>query len=217
MLNLADVMDRISRSIGKGVSWLILPLIFIIMFDVITRKIEYISRWSADITIEYGYSVSFILQDLQWHIHGILLMLTFGMGYLANAHVRVDIFREMGSRRRQSWIELCGLLFLAIPFLILALSKSIDMVTISYSQGEGSESLVGIPWRYVIKSVLPIGFIILLFAALATLIRSATHLFGSPEASARAEGDLQYFTDIAVLPKATLDMADDVISVEEDH
>lgn len=217
MLNLADGMDRISRSVGKGASWLILPLIFIIMFDVVTRKIEYISRWSADITIEYGYSVSFILQDLQWHIHGVLLMMTFGMGYLANAHVRVDIFREMGSRRRQSWIELCGLLFLAIPFLVLAIAKSIDMVTISYSQGEGSESLVGIPWRYVIKSVLPIGFVILMMAALATLIRAATHLWGSPESSARAEGDLQYFTDIAVLPKATLDMAEDVISVKEDH
>ncbi|WP_417515493.1 TRAP transporter small permease subunit [Minwuia sp.] len=216
MLNLADGMDRFSRSIGKAVSWLILPLIFIIMFDVITRKIEYISRWSADITIEYGYSVSFILQDLQWHIHGVLLMLTFGMGYLANAHVRVDIFREMGSRRTQSWIELFGLLFLAIPFLVLAISKSVDMVTISYSQGEGSESLVGIPWRYVIKCVLPIGFIILMLAALATLIRAIAHLFGSPESSARAEESLQYFTDVVVLPKASLDMADDVIAVEGD-
>lgn len=216
MLGLADGMDRISRSVGKAASWLILPLIFIIMFDVITRKIEYISRWSADITIEYGYSVSFILQDLQWHIHGVLLMMTFGMGYLANAHVRVDIFREMGSRRTQSRIELIGLLFLAVPFLVLAIAKSVDMVLISYSQGEGSESLVGIPWRYVIKSVLPIGFIIVMMAALATLIRAVAHLWGSPEASARAESSLQYFTDTEVLPKATLDMAEDVIAVEEE-
>ncbi|WP_416897312.1 MAG: TRAP transporter small permease subunit [Minwuia sp.] len=214
MLNLADGLATISNRVGRGVSWLILPLIFIIMFDVITRKIEYIATWSADITIEYGYSVSFILQDLQWHIHGVLLMLTFGMGYLANAHVRVDIFREMGARRTQCWIEFIGLVFLAIPFLIFALVYSIDMVTLSYHQGEGSESLVGIPWRYVIKSVLPIGFLILLFAAVATLIRVATFLFGSDQSRSRAEENIQFFTDIAVLPKASLDNADDVIAVD---
>lgn len=217
MLNLADGMARISNTVGRSISWLILPLIFIIMIDVVTRKIEYISDWSADITINYGYSVSFILQDLQWHIHGVLLMLTFGMGYLANAHVRVDIFREMGSRRTQSWIELFGLLFLAIPFLVLAIAKSVDMVTISYSQNEGSESLVGIPWRYIIKCVLPIGFVIVMMAVLATLIRVVTFLFGNSESSARAEENIQFFTDIAVLPKASLEDAETVITVDEDH
>lgn len=217
MLNLADGMARISNTVGRSISWLILPLIFIIMIDVITRKIEYIADWSADITINYGYSVSFILQDLQWHIHGVLLMLTFGMGYLANAHVRVDIFREMGSRRTQSWIELFGLLFLAIPFLVLAIAKSVDMVTISYSQNEGSESLVGIPWRYVIKCVLPIGFVIVMMAVLATLIRVVTFLFGNSESSAQAEENIQFFTDIAVLPKASLEDAETVITVDEDH
>lgn len=217
MLNLADGMARISNTVGRSISWLILPLIFIIMIDVVTRKIEYISDWSADITINYGYSVSFILQDLQWHIHGVLLMLTFGMGYLANAHVRVDIFREMGSRRTQSWIELFGLLFLAIPFLVLAIAKSVDMVTISYSQNEGSESLVGIPWRYIIKCVLPVGFVIVMVAVLATLIRVVTFLFGNSESSARAEENIQFFTDIAVLPKASLEDAETVITVDEDH
>lgn len=217
MLNLADRMDTFSRSIGKGVSWLILPLIFIIMFDVITRKIEYISRWSADITIEYGYSVSFILQDLQWHIHGVLLMLTFGMGYLANAHVRVDIFREMGTRRIQARIEFFGLLLMAIPFLVLAITKSIDMVALSYHQGEGSESLVGIPWRYVIKCALPIGFIVLMIAVLSTFIRTIAFLWGSPEAKAHAEKHIQYFTDVEVLPKVSLKDDPGVIKAVDDE
>ena len=216
MLNLANGMATVSNRIGRGVSWLILPLIFIIMFDVITRKIEYIATWSADITIEYGYSVSFILQDLQWHIHGVMLMLTFGMAYLANAHVRVDIFRELGTRRSQCWIEFIGLVFLAIPFLLLALYYSVDMVALSYHQNEGSESLVGIPWRYVIKTSLPIGFFVLLLAAVATLIRVATYLFGSSDARAQAEENIQFFTDVQVLPKASLDEAEDVIALDEE-
>ncbi len=91
LLRLADILDRISRGVGKLASWLILPLIAMIMFDVITRKIDFIKEWSAQFTMDYGVSVSFILQDLEWHLHGALLLLTFGYGYLLNAHVRVDM------------------------------------------------------------------------------------------------------------------------------
>lgn len=216
MLKLADAADRFSRSIGKGASWLILPLVFIILFDVITRKIEFIRDWSAEITINYGYSVSFILQDLEWHIHGVLLMLTFGFAYLQNAHVRVDIFREMGSRRTQCWIEFIGLVFFALPFLFFMLEKSVDMVAISYHQGEGSESMVGIPWRYVIKSAMPIGFVVVMIAALAMTIRVAAYLWGSPDARVRAEQDIPFFTDLDVLPKASLDNGEEHIAVDGD-
>lgn len=214
MLKLADAADRFSRSIGKGVSWLILPLIMIIMFDVITRKIDIIKSWSAEITIHYGYSVSFILQDLQWHIHGVLLMLSFGFAYLVNAHVRVDIFREMGSRRTQCWIELVGLILFAMPFLCFMLAKSIDMVALSYHQGEGSESMVGIPWRYVIKSAMPVGFFVMLIAAFAMTIRVAAYLWGSPDARVRAEQDIPFFTDVDVLPKVSLEDGPEILSVE---
>ena len=59
---------------AKAASWLILPLVFIVMVDVITRKIQWIKEASAEITVEYGFSISFIAQDLQWHIHGVLLI-----------------------------------------------------------------------------------------------------------------------------------------------
>ncbi len=58
------------------------------MFDVITRKIDFINAWSAEFTMTHGFSISFILQDLEWHLHGALLLLTFGYGYLLNAHVQ---------------------------------------------------------------------------------------------------------------------------------
>ncbi len=210
MLNFADAADKLARSVGRAASWLIVPLIFIIMFDVITRNIDIIRDWSADVTIATGFSISFILQDMQWHIHGVMLMLAFGVAYLTNAHVRVDIFREMASHRKQAKIELFGLLFMAIPFLCLALWKSVDMVTLSYHQGEGSESLVGIPWRYVIKCCLPVGFVLVMAACIATLIRTVVFLYGSEENSKRAEENLQYFTDKTVLPKVSLE--DDILT-----
>ena len=208
LLGLAAVFDRISRGVGKFASWLILPLIFLIMFDVITRKIDYIKEHSADITINYGFSVSFILQDLQWHVHGALLLLTFGFGYLANAHVRVDIFREGLSRRRQVWVETFGLIICAIPFLLLMIWFSWKMTSASWAQWEGSESQVGLGWRWFIKSFLIWGFIIAIMAALATLFRCWNYLWGNYDQQAQAEEELQFFTDVEVLPKVVMDDED---------
>ena len=205
LLGLAGPLDRISRGVGKFASFLILPLIFLIMFDVITRKIDFIKEQSAEITINYGFSVSFILQDLQWHVHGALLLLTFGYGYLLNSHVRVDIFRENLTRRKQVWVETLGILICAVPFLCLMIWFSYVMASSSFAQGEGSESQVGLGWRWIIKSFLIWGFIIALLAALATLFRCFNYLWGNFEDQAIAEDELQFFTDEEVLPKVVLE------------
>jgi TRAP-type mannitol/chloroaromatic compound transport system permease small subunit len=204
LLRLAGVLDRTSRGVGKLASWLILPLIAIIMFDVITRKIHVINQWSAEITMSQGFSVSFILQDLEWHLHGALLLLTFGYGYLLNAHVRVDIFREQLNRRRQVWLELAGLLFFGIPFLLVMIWFAWTMTSASWGQGEGSESQVGLGMRYIIKSFLIWGFVFALLATLATLLRCIAYLFGGYEDQAVAEDEIQFFTDVETLPKVVL-------------
>ena len=192
-LNIAGILDRWSRNAGRAAGWLILPLVFIIIFDVITRKIDFIRLYFSEFSIEYGYSVSTILQDLQWHIHGIILLMTFGIGYLANAHVRVDVFREHILPRKQAWLEFIGLLVMALPFLFLTGWQSWILMSVSFQQGEGSESLTGIPWRYVIKSFMVIGVVVLSMAVIATLFRLAAFLFGAREEHDEAKDALTIF------------------------
>lgn len=201
---LSDAAGNFVIWIGKTVSWIILLLIAMIMFDVVTRKIEFIKVRNAEITETYGFSVSFILQDLQWHVHGILLLMTLGFGYMLNAHVRVDIFRESASRRRQAWIESLGITIFAIPFLIVMIGFSWDFFYASFTGWEGSESMVGLGWRWIIKSFLIWGFCIAFLAAISTLLRCLHFLYGDEEAQAEAEVNLQFFTDADALPKLIL-------------
>ena len=144
LLNVSSLLDRIARSIGKWIGWIMLPLIMVIMFDVLTRKLDVTRLYFSEFRAEYGFSVSTILQDLEWHFHGALLMLTFGFGYLANAHVRVDVFRELLKQDNQAKLELAGLIICAIPFLIIMISFSLDMVGLAWRQGEGSESMLSL-------------------------------------------------------------------------
>jgi TRAP-type mannitol/chloroaromatic compound transport system permease small subunit len=192
-LNLASVLDRWSRKAGQAAAWLIVPLVLMIVFDVVTRKVDFIRLYFSQFSIDYGYSVSTILQDMQWHLHGIILLLTFGFGYLANAHVRVDVFREHVRPRKQAWLEFIGLLVLALPFLFAVAWESWVLVSISYLQGEGSESMTGIPWRYVIKGFMLIGCVVLALAIFATLFRLAAYLFGTREEHEEARDALEIF------------------------
>jgi TRAP-type mannitol/chloroaromatic compound transport system permease small subunit len=194
LLNLAGKLDGFARWCGKTAGWIIIPLILVIVFDVVTRKVDAIRLYFSDFSINYGYSVSTILQDLEWHFHGVLLLLTFGFGYLMNAHVRVDIFRENLSRRKQAWFEFWALVVMAIPFLVIMLWYTLDFLTISYHQGEGSESLTGIPWRYVIKGFMPLGILLVLIACIATLIRIVAYLFGAPDEKERAHSEMTIFS-----------------------
>ncbi|MEM7745003.1 MAG: TRAP transporter small permease subunit [Pseudomonadota bacterium] len=203
--SISDVCGAVATGVGRLASWIILPLIMIIMFDVITRKIEFIKIWNAGITETYGFSVSFLLQDFQWHLHGVLLLMTFGFGYMLNSHVRVDIFRETASRTGQAWVETIGLTLLAIPFMLVMIGFSYDFAIASYFQGEGSESMVGLGWRWIIKSFLVWGFCIALTAAVATLIRSVIFLYGDIEEQTVAEETIQYFTDQDAMATLILD------------
>lgn len=195
LLSVAGLLDNIARWIGKTVGWIMIPLILVIIFDVVTRKLDFTRLLFAGYTASSGYSVSTILQDLQWHFHAALLMLSFGFGYLANAHVRVDVFRELLPRRPQAWIEVCGLIFFGFPFIVLMIFYSYEMTQLSFHQGEGSESMTGIGQRWFIKSFLLWGFIVTMMAVLATLFRLIAYLFGDQDAQEVALEGLEIFAD----------------------
>ena len=66
-------------------------------------------------------------------------------------------------------------------------------MSVSFQQGEGSESLTGIPWRYVIKSFMVIGVVVLSMAVIATIFRLAAFLFGAREEHDEAKDALTIF------------------------
>lgn len=193
LLSAAKIFDWPPRKIGQWAGWLIMPLILIIMFDVITRRIDTARIWIAEQNLYWFNPI--IFQDAQWHLHGIILLCAFGFGYLMNAHVRVDIFREMLPRRGQAKVEFFGLLIMGIPFLFVISYFAIQFVLLSFSQNEGSESLTGIGARYIIKSFLVLGFLLLLSAFIATILRLIVALWGPEELREEAYSQLDIFAE----------------------
>ena len=66
---------------------------------------------------------------------------------------------------------------LLLPFIALVLIFSVPFVLQSYAVGEVSQAPGGLPLRWAIKAVMPLGFALLLLAALSRLTRVWRFLF----------------------------------------
>jgi TRAP-type mannitol/chloroaromatic compound transport system permease small subunit len=84
--------------------------------------------------------------------------------------VRVDVLFASFPQRSKYFVELVSsLLLMAISLIVIWLS--IPYVDQSWSIGEGSANPGGIPARYILKSLIPIGFALMLVQASGHAIR----------------------------------------------
>ena len=177
LLTLSTLLARISVKTGRAAAWSACALMLVIVADVTSRRL-----FSTGSTMT---------QELEWHLHAVLFLLCLGYGYIAGSHVRIDVVRDRLSERARHWIELFGCVVFLLPFYVLMIYFGIDFVRLSYEQGEGSPNVGGLPHWWVIKSVMLLGFFVMLLAGTAVLLRVVVALFGDPDArmaAARAEG-----------------------------
>ncbi|MHA1564836.1 MAG: TRAP transporter small permease subunit [Alphaproteobacteria bacterium] len=172
LMHISDRLARIVNAVGRTAAWLTLPMMGIIIFDVITRRFLVLGSTK--------------LQEMEWHLHGALFLLTFGFAYLNDAHVRIELARERFSLNTRAWVELFGILLSVIPYSLLILWYGIGFVERSFVQGEVSSALTGLPFRWIIKSFVPVGFLFMFMAGLSILFRCIVVLFGPPEGRQRA-------------------------------
>lgn len=178
LLFIAEAIERGVAAIGRAAGWLALAMVIVIVADVVLR------RWFVIGSTK--------LQELEWHLHGALFLLTLGYAYLKGAHVRIELVHERLGSRAKAWIEFCGLLAFLLPYCVAVFYFGVDYTGRAFATGEASPSPTGLGARWVIKSTLVLGFTLLAAAGLARLLRASVYLFGPPslaEASGFARGE----------------------------
>jgi TRAP-type mannitol/chloroaromatic compound transport system permease small subunit len=167
--HIAERLEQIARIVARVTSWLLVVMVAVICADVITRKIN----------LRLPYLDSTRLQELEWHLHGILFLLCLGYGYIRNVHVRIDVLSARFSARMSAWMELAGCLFLAIPSCLVIIYLGFTFFHQALLANETSEAVTGLPYRWVIKAMIPLGMTVLLVAVVAVALRQVVILFGA--------------------------------------
>ncbi len=159
---ICKLLDAIVFKIGSAVSWLSLVLVAVICIQVFLR---------------YTLNVNYIqLEELQWHLYATIIMVGLSFAMVNHSHVRVDIVRIHFSPNLQRKIEIVGILFFMVPFMYIVIDYGIDMTIEALRVNERSNSPEGLPYRWVIKSVMPISFILLLTVSTSRVIRHVSYL-----------------------------------------
>ncbi|MEP3600002.1 MAG: TRAP transporter large permease subunit [Stappiaceae bacterium] len=171
---IADGIERFVKTIGHVVMWANVLLIGTIVSQVALRYI-----------LNQNYPK---LDEIQWHFYGLTTMIGISYALVTDSHVRVDLLHMQLTDRARRLIEIVGIVALMTPFIYLMLDQGFDYFYESWRVNERSDSPIGLPYRWALKAIIPISFVLLGLAALARLIHDFHALFNAQEAQQNGKG-----------------------------
>jgi TRAP-type mannitol/chloroaromatic compound transport system permease small subunit len=164
LLKLENIINAFSDILGKIAGVLLLLLLLNVFFDVIMRYLF--------------NDVSIGMQEMEWHLYSAMFMLGIAFTLRHNGHVRVDLIYERLSRNKQAWIDILGTLLFLIPFTILVGYYGISFVIDAYEMNEQSGDPGGLPYRWIIKSMIPFAFFSIAISGIGLILHSINRIRG---------------------------------------
>src|SRR5258708_6549004 len=157
-------IDRAIAAIGRAATWCCL-IIVLAEFAVVVMR--------------YAFGIGSIrLQESVLYAHAALFMLAAAWTLQVDGHVRVDVFYAQAGRRTRAVIDLIGAVVFLFPFAIAVAALSMPYVERSWAILEGSRETSGLPFVYLLKTLIPLFALLIGLQGIAQTIRAALVLAG---------------------------------------
>jgi TRAP-type mannitol/chloroaromatic compound transport system permease small subunit len=158
LIKVEQFFMRVNRILGKILTVVLLLMTLNVFFDVIMR---------------YTFHNSSVgMQEMEWHLFSILILFGVSVALLDEGHVRVDFLYDRYSEKRKAIINIIGTLLFLLPLALLILFGSFGFVSDAYQIGEISEDPGGLPFRWLIKAMIPIAFLVLIFSSVGYTVKN---------------------------------------------
>jgi TRAP-type mannitol/chloroaromatic compound transport system permease small subunit len=161
--------EAISSFTGKCVSWLTLVMMLLTCLIVLLR---------------YGFNIgSIALQESVLYLHALVFMLGAAYTFKDDEHVRVDVFYRTFTARKKAWVNILGGLFFLLPVTLYTGYLSIEYVGASWRVLETSQEPGGLPFIYLLKTLIPLMMVSLIIQGIADIIKNIGVLQSSSNTS----------------------------------
>lgn len=170
----ARLLDAIVEALGRVAAWTGLALVLVMAGNVVARYLFHIG--------------SVATQELEWHLMAPLTLLCIAYAVKHDGHVRVDVFYSRLPVAAQRFVDLFSALA-ALALAVLIVKISVPYVLQSYRIGEGSPDPGGLPYRFVIKAMIPAGFVLFGLQSLSSVLRALKPFFGGRDGLKIASAD----------------------------
>lgn len=177
-------MIAILRSIEKGCAWFgriaawsIPLLVASVCLSVLLVQLR------ANELADWGYTLPLLgsrltlngLNDLQWHLFAVMVMLGGVYALHDDRHVCVDFASSHFPARTAKLVTLACDLMLLLPFAVVMTWFAWQYMAAAYASGEASP-YGGLSDRWIVKAVMPLGFGLLVVYALSRALRLGIEL-----------------------------------------
>ncbi len=158
LLKIEKFFDKAMDVLGNILIIVLLLMIFNVFYDVVMR---------------YAFHDSSVaMEEMEWHLFAIVILFGTSYSLKENAHVRVDFLYDKFSTKTKALINIIGTLIFLIPFTLLIIYGSYEFVMDSYVVNEISSDPGGLKYRWVIKAMIPLSFIVLLLESFGYIIKN---------------------------------------------
>ena len=156
------MIDRVIRWTSNFTAVILALLVLLVVYDA---------------TMRYLFSAgSTALQELEWHFFDVVILLSIAYTMRKGAHVRVDIFYDRLSEKTKRVINIFSALFFILPFSVLIVYIGYGFVEVSFLQNEASSDPGGLPYRWIVKSLIIVAFVLLALEAFKALVDDVKEL-----------------------------------------
>lgn len=161
---LVDLIDGCNDKIGKLVGWLCTVMVLIVFYDTVMR---------------YVFNKGNVaLQEMEWHLFSIIFLIGAAYTLKEGGHVRVDILFINFHKKTKAWIDFLGSIIFLLPFCLIVIYATKNFVGNSWAVREVSPDPGGLPARYILKAMIPAGFILLIFQGISEIIKNLFVIIG---------------------------------------
>lgn len=164
MFSLYSALNRFTEKLGITTQYLGL---FLVINTALVVTLRYVFNWSP-----------IALQEAMTYLHATLFMVGAAYTLKHDGHVRVDVFYQHYTEKKKALINLLGTLFLLFPTCLFILIICLPYVESSWAIGERSIEGNGLPWVYLLKTLLLIQPVLLMVQGTAEAIKNVLILQG---------------------------------------
>ena len=158
MKSISAKIDAFNTRFGNALCWLCLPIVLLTFFKVIGRyAFGEDAAWQSEIVLL---------------LHSLLFLAISGFVLQKNSHVRVDVFYQRLSQKKQALVDLLGSLFLLLPFAFTLAYFAWGFVASSWEIMEASREPNGIGGVYLMKSFILVFCVALFLQGISEAIKS---------------------------------------------
>ncbi|AXX93789.1 TRAP transporter small permease subunit [Arcobacter ellisii] len=158
LLKLERGFDKFADMIGYTTAFVMVLMILNVTYDVIMR---------------YFFNTgSIAMQEMEWHLFSVIILLGISYTLKEDGHVRVDLIYDRLTQKKKAKINMVGVVLFIIPVALLIAAESIPFVIESFNSNEQSGDPGGLPYRWLVKSLIPLSFFLLIITSIGFFIKN---------------------------------------------